>query len=101
MMGYGTGHDVGLMPITEAMSALPLKRTSSDTTGMSTLCQKRTKASSHVFGLRGGPRVWSTCAPFTKPEGVEVVGHRSYATNSQEADHEDHSHQRRAVSDSY
>src|SRR5215471_13062668 len=48
-----------------------------------------------------GPQVWSTCAPFTKPQGVEIAGHRSYTANSQEADHEDHSHQRRAVSDSY
>jgi len=34
-----------------------------------------------------------------KPEGVEIVGHRAYTSKSQEADHEDHSHQRRAVSD--
>src|SRR5215831_8608254 len=41
------------------------------------------------------------CPAFTKPEGVEIVGHRAYTSNSQEADHEDHSHQRRAVSDKY
>jgi len=30
MMGYGTGHDVGLMPVTEAMSALPPKADKQD-----------------------------------------------------------------------
>src|SRR5262249_40249292 len=37
----------------------------------------------------------------TKPESVEIVSHRAYTSNSQEADHEDHSHQRRAVRDNY